>query len=118
MMRTIQLNHTILAFALGVCILSASSVNGQKVGVGAKPPKGAEVYFDGSRKMLDERWTYWKGPRFAGELPVKWTIVKDPVDKGTVLNANDPTAAGGKYGTADLVTKKEFRDFRAHALFR
>ena len=117
MMRTIQLNHTILAFALGVCILSASSVNGQKVGVGAKPPKGAEVYFDGSRKMLDERWTYWKGPRFAGELPVKWTIVKDPVDKGTVLNANDPTAAGGKYGTADLVTKKEFRDFRAHVEF-
>lgn len=85
--------------------------------VGAKPPKGATVYFDGSRKMLDDKWTYWKGPRFAGELPIKWTIVKDPVDQGTVLNANDPTAAGGKYGTADIVTNKEFRDFRAHVEF-
>jgi hypothetical protein len=39
------------------------------------------------------------------------------VDKGTVVNANDPTAAGGKYGSADIVTKKEFRDFRAHVEF-
>ncbi len=84
----------------------------QKKGVGAKPPKGAEVFFDGSRKMLDEKWTYWEGPRFAGTLPIKWQIVGD-----NVLNANDPTAAGGKYGAADIVTKKEFRDFRAHVEF-
>ena len=58
-----------------------------------------------------------KVPRLAATLPIKWTIVKDPVDNGTVVNANDPSAAGGKYGSADIVTKKEFRDFRAHVEF-
>jgi hypothetical protein len=100
--------------AFAVVIIPASA---QKTGVGVKSPRGAEVYFDGSRKMLDEKWTYWEGPRFAGELPIKWSIVNDPVDAGTVLNANDPTAAGGKYGSADIVTKKQFRDFRAHVEF-
>jgi hypothetical protein len=33
------------------------------------------------------------------------------------VNSNDPAAAGGKYGSADIVTKKEFRDFRAHVEF-
>lgn len=112
-------NYTSLAFSMVLAFMIAGYTSSaqKKVGVGVKAPKKAEVYFDGSRKMLDEKWTYWKGPRFAGELPIKWTIVKDPVDKGTVLNANDPTAAGGKYGTADIVTKKEFRDFRAHVEF-
>ncbi len=88
-----------------------------QVGVGAKKVKGAELFLDGSREMLDAKWTYWKGPRLAATLPLKWTIVKDPVDNGTVVNANDPAAAGGKYGSADIVTKKEFRDFRAHVEF-
>lgn len=88
-----------------------------QVGVGVKAPKSAEVYFDGSRKMLDEKWTYWKGPRLAATLPIKWFIVNDPVDKGTVLNTNDPAAAGGKYGAADIVTKDQFRDFRLHIEF-
>ncbi|WP_273210869.1 3-keto-disaccharide hydrolase [Runella zeae] len=88
-----------------------------QVGVGVKAPKNAEVYFDGSRKMLDEKWTYWKGPRLAATLPIKWFIVNDPVDKGTVLNTNDPAAAGGKYGAADIVTKDQFRDFRLHIEF-
>ncbi|MEK6782970.1 MAG: DUF1080 domain-containing protein [Bacteroidota bacterium] len=88
-----------------------------QVGVGVKAPKGAEVFFDGTRNMLDEKWTYWKGPQLAATLPIKWTIVKDPVDGGTVLNGNDPSAAGGKYGFADIVTKKEFRDFRMHVEF-
>jgi hypothetical protein len=88
-----------------------------QVGVGTKAPKDATLFLDGSREMLDSKWTYWKGPRLAATLPIKWTIVKDPVDNGTVVNANDPTAAGGKYGTADIVTKKEFRDFQAHVEF-
>ena len=86
-------------------------------GVGAKPVEGAEVIFDGTRKMLDEKWTYWKGPRFASELPIKWKIVKDPVDEGTVLMTDDPAAAGGKYGAADIVTKKKYEDFRLHVEF-
>jgi hypothetical protein len=88
-----------------------------QVGVGAKPIKGAEMYLDGSRQMLDSRWTYWNGPRLAATLPIKWIVVKDPVDNGSAVNSNDPTAAGGKYGSADIVTKKEFRDFRAHVEF-
>jgi hypothetical protein len=94
-----------------------ASISYSQTGVGAKPPKGAIIYFDGSRKMLDDKWTYWNGPRLSTSLPIKWTITKDPVDKGTVLNANDPAGAGGKYGAADIVTKKEFRDFRAHVEF-
>lgn len=88
------------------------------VGVGAKPVDGAEVVFDGSREMLDAKWTYWKGPRFASELPIKWKIVEDPVDKGgTVVMTDDPAAVGGKYGSADIVTKKAYKDFRAHLEF-
>ena len=87
------------------------------VGVGAKPINGAEVIFDGSRKMLDNKWTYWEGPRYSSSLPVKWKIVDDPVDDGTVMMTDDPAAAGGKYGTADLVTKKKYRDFRLHVEF-
>jgi hypothetical protein len=88
-----------------------------QVGVGAKAPAGAEVFFDGSREMLDARWTYWAGPRLSATLPIKWEIVNDPVDKGTAVSSNDPAGAGGKYGAADIVTKKEFRDFRAHVEF-
>jgi len=87
------------------------------VGVGAKPVPGAELIFDGSRQMLDEKWTYWEGPGFKSSLPIKWPIVDDPVDKGTVVMSDDPVAKGGKYGSADLVTKKAYRDFRLHIEF-
>lgn len=85
--------------------------------MGAKPVAGAEVIFDGTREMLDAKWTYWQGPRFASALPIKWKIVEDPVDEGTVLMTHDPAAAGGKYGAADIVTKKAYKDFRLHIEF-
>lgn len=103
-----------------VCLLSftqASAADPKKVGVGAKAPKSALVLLDGSRKSLDENWTYWQGPGFASSLPIKWKVVDDAVDKGTVVMTDDPAAAGGKYGAADIVTKKEFRDFRLHVEF-
>lgn len=100
-----------------LCLLFASPSLSAQVGVGAKPIKGAKTYFDGSRKTLDKNWTYWNGPRLAATLPIKWQIVNDPVDKGTAMNSNDPAAAGGKYGSADVVTKKAFRDFRLHVEF-
>ncbi|MBI5688599.1 MAG: DUF1080 domain-containing protein [Verrucomicrobia bacterium] len=87
------------------------------VGVGAKPLAGAEVIFDGTREMLDAKWTYWEGPRFASALPIKWKIVEDPVDRGTVLMSWDPAAPKGRYGAADIVTKKAYRDFRLHVEF-
>lgn len=105
--------------ALSICILFLGSflMPKEKTGVGTKAPKSAEVIFDGSQKMLNEKWIYWEGPRFAAQMPVKWKIVDDPVDKGTVANSNDPAAAGGLYGSADIVTKREYRDFRLHVEF-
>ena len=103
-------------FVIAVSVLLISC-NQPQVGVGIKAPSGAEILFDGSRQMLDENWTYWEGPRFAAELPIKWEIVNDPVDPGTVMNSNDPSAAGGLYGSADIVTKKKYRDFRLHVEF-
>lgn len=109
-----SLKNLFSVLLINLCL--ASSLHAQ-VGVGTKPEKGAEVFMDGSRKMLDEKWTYWKGPRLKAELPIKWTVVDDPTDKGTVINCFDAAAAGGLYGSADIVTKKEFRDFRAHVEF-
>ena len=84
----------VLAIA-SVCLPSAEAQT--EMGVGAQPIAGVEVLFDGSREMLDAKWTYWKGPRFSSALPIKWKIVPDPVDEGTVLMTDDPAAAGGSY---------------------
>jgi hypothetical protein len=111
------MKHTkLLPFFLALFTLSLNAAE-KSIGVGAKPLPGAEVVFDGSRAMLDEKWTYWEGPGFKSSLPIKWKIVDDPVDKGTVVMSDDPVAAGGKYGSADIVTKKAFRDFRLHIEF-
>ncbi|AQG79618.1 3-keto-disaccharide hydrolase [Spirosoma montaniterrae] len=110
-----------------LCCIALLPTAWAQVGVGAKPVAGAEVFFDGTRQMLDEKWTYWDGPRLSTTLPIKWFLVKDPVDgdqtqpdrtrPGMVLNTNDPAAAGGKYGAADIVTKKQFKDCRVHIEF-
>lgn len=86
-------------------------------GVGAKPVNGAEVILDGTREMLDQKWTYWQGPGFKSSLPVKWKAVEDPVDKGGAIQTDDRAADGGHFGAADIVTKKEYRDFRLHIEF-
>ena len=99
------------ALLLGVLPLTA------QVGVGVKAPIGADILFNGTREMLNEKWTYWEGPRLAASLPIKWELVDDPIDAGQVMNSNDPAAAGGKYGAADIVSKKKYRDFRLHVEF-
>jgi hypothetical protein len=102
-------------------LLAMATVAGKRaqaaVGVGAEPLPGAEVLFDGTRQMLDEKWTYWEGPGFQSSLPIKWPIVDDPVDEGAVIMSDDPAAAGGRYGAADIVTREKFRDFRLHVEF-
>jgi hypothetical protein len=113
-MKKLNLFFTLTCIAL----LSATFAATAQVGVGTAAPKKADVLFDGTRKSLDEKWIYWNGPRLKAKPPIKWTIVKDPVDgKNTVLNCNDPSSAGGLYGAADIVTKKEYRDFRLHIEF-
>jgi len=108
------MKRTLLFLAL---LAVSSTLALAQIGVGAKKPKDAHWLFDGSRQMLDEKWTYWESPRLAAQLPIKWAIQPDPAGKGTVLNSNDPAAAGGKYGAADIVTKQPFRDFRLHVEF-
>lgn len=110
------MKSTLILIAASIAFAAADE-NKNRIGVGAKPEAGAEVIIDGSRKMLDEKWTYWKGPRFSSSLPIKWKIVDDPVDEGTAVQTDDPAAKGGKYGTADIVTKKKYRDFRLHIEF-
>jgi len=106
-----------LAIFSSIVSAAASFAADKSIGVGSKPISGADVIIDGSRKTLDEKWMYWQGPGFKSSLPIKWKIMDDPVDKGTVIMTDDRAADGGKYGTADIVTKKAYRDFRLHIEF-
>jgi hypothetical protein len=110
------MNAPAILIALGTLAASAG-LSTADVGVGAPPLKGAHMLLDGSREMLDQKWTYWEGPRFSSSLPIKWKVIDDPIDGGTCVMTNDPASAGGKYGTADIVTKKAYGDFRLHIEF-
>ena len=103
--------------ALAVIQFSGCNTVKAQIGVGAKTPADAKVLIDGTRETLEREWKYWEGPGFATTYPIKWFVAKDPVDGGFAINTNDPTAAGGKFGSADIVTKQEFRDFRLHVEF-
>ena len=111
-----HLNKIVSLLVVVMGILISTTLRAQ-VGVGTSAPDGAQVLFEGSSDVLHEKWTYWEGPRLAATLPIKWAIQNDPADFGTVMNSNDPSAAGGKYGAADIVTKQKFRDFRLHVEF-
>jgi hypothetical protein len=124
-MKTLSL--TFIAFLSGISICScqnktsettkATSTEIVKLGVGAGPMEGAEMYMDGSKNILNEKWEYWEGPGFSAKYPIKWMAMKDEGTGKYVFNSNDPAAKGGKYGSADIVTKKKFKDFRAHVEF-
>lgn len=113
------MRYTSLVICLSMCLTTPLAVSTAQadVGVSAPAPSDAEILLDGSREMLDQKWTYWKGPRFGSSLPIKWKVVEDPIDKGTVIQSDDPAAAGGKFGAADIVTKQKFGDFRLHVEF-
>lgn len=116
-MKRNKLTAINLLLATGIILWGSTHHLFSQVGVGAQAPSDAKVLFDGSMQSMHMNWTYWQGPRFSAEMPIKWTIEDDPVDKGTVVNSNDPAAAGGKYGAADIVTQEKFRDFRLHVEF-
>jgi hypothetical protein len=112
-----RIDFVLLCVAL--CCVAASFARAG-VGVGAKPLPGAEMLFDGTREMLHAKWIYWEGPRFGARMPIKWPLVPDPLQQGTVLSTDDPAVpkeGAGKYGVADIVTKKPYRDFRLHVEF-
>src|SRR5512139_1416657 len=99
----IHLDRYLLLPFLAMLAVTSLGAEEKSVGVGAKAIAGAEVILDGSRQMLDAKWTYWEGPRFASSLPIKWKLVQDPVAGGTTISTFDPAAEGGKYGAADIV---------------
>ncbi|MCE7054584.1 DUF1080 domain-containing protein [Algoriphagus sp. AGSA1] len=112
------MNYTIFKrLSLSLALIASFTVANGQTGVGAKPVKGAKLYLDGSKKSLEKNWEYWEGPRFKAEMPIKWQEVTDPVGGGKAISSNDPAAAGGLYGAADIVTKDKFRDFHAHVEF-
>jgi hypothetical protein len=116
-MKTFEQNRfTILLSAILTLAWSGAAAD-KNLGVCAKPVPGAEVVLDGTRETLDAKWIYWEGPGFKAAMPVKWQIVPDPVEGGTCVSTDDRAAAGGKYGAADIVTKKAYRDFRLHIEF-
>lgn len=109
--------YLFLLWGLSVVLLPRAWAD---VGVGVKAPAGAEVLFDGTRQLLDEKWTYWEGPRCAATLPIRWPLVQDGTTGATVLSSDDPAVpkeASSRYGIADIVTKKTYRDFRLHVEF-
>ena len=108
---------SIVITCITLCLVLTNGCNEATVDIGAKAPAGAEILFDGSRESLDDSWIYWEGPRFAASMPINWKIVDDPVDKGTVMSSDDPAVVDYKYGSADIVTKKAYRDFRLHVEF-
>jgi len=114
-----QSKHNLLTILFSAILaLSGRKTAAEKnVGVGARPVPGAEVAIDGTRETLDAKWIYWEGPGFKSSMPIKWKIVPDPVDGGTCVMTDDRAADGGKYGAADIVTKKAYRDFRLHIEF-
>lgn len=116
-MRSWTTHNPLLHLTSFLLVIFVCQTAWSQVGVGTQPPSDAEILFDGSSDILHEKWTYWEGPRLAASLPIKWEIVDDPVDPGKVLNSNDPAAAGGKYGAADIVTQEKFNDFRLHVEF-
>ncbi len=112
-----QTSRRIHAIAIAILVTAHAFAADTGIGVGARPVPGADVIIDGTRGTLDAQWIYWEGPGFKSAMPIKWKIVEDAVDKGTVLMTDDRAADGGKYGTADIVTKKAYRDFRLHIEF-
>lgn len=111
-------SSSFISFLLLIFSALTISINtSAQTGVGAKCPKGAVLYFDGTPEMLHTNWEYWEGPRFSAQMPIKWEIVNDPINGSMVVNSNDPAGAGGKYGAADIVTRQKFRDFRLHVEF-
>jgi hypothetical protein len=77
--------------------------------IGTQAPAGADVPFDGTQESIDANWQMW--PK--AEMPITWSLVDSPTGEGKVLMTN----GGKRWGTHDLVTKKQYTDFEGHVEF-
>ena len=58
----------LVATAIFTLTMTLALPAADNIGVGAKPVKGADIILDGSRKMLNEKWTYWKEKMTGGNM--------------------------------------------------
>lgn len=77
--------------------------------IGIEAPEGADVPFDGSIESVKEHWAMWPKQ----DMNITWKVVKSPTDDGMTLM----TDGGKRWGTHDLVTKKNYHDFEGHVEF-
>ena len=94
--RTIILN-LILLFSLAILGCNGNGLNFNDrptgtIGIGSLPPADADVLIDGTRKLLDEKWTYWEGPRFSSSLPIG--LVPRLMAMTTSPQSSRPTSTG------------------------
>ncbi|MCG8586671.1 MAG: DUF1080 domain-containing protein [Pirellulales bacterium] len=119
-MKLQKATRTFVALAVLICFASTVTAAEKKTpeekpgydktkDVGAAPPKGADIPFDGTQKSIDENWQMW--PK--ADMAITWSLVDNPSGEGKVLMTN----GGKKWGTHDLVTKKKYKDFEGHVDF-
>lgn len=125
--------------------LQSSDFNGDlafksRLGVGAEPPRDAEVLLGGGsagggsagggggrggdstalQTQLTTLWKHWVGPyrqeRHMPDSPVIWKVMPE----GSVMTCcQSPADAGGVvWGINDLLTRKTYRDIRLHVEFK
>ena len=71
--------------------------------VGLQPPPHADILFDGTQQSIVDNWEMWPQRTMA----ITWSLVDNPIGGDKVLMTN----GGKKWGTHDLVTKKEIYRF-------
>jgi hypothetical protein len=76
------------------------------------------MILDGSQQMLEDKWMYWHGPNFnTSKVHLGWRSASDPLDTQTRCIQTDADVMTGNYGSADLVTRESYNDFRLHVEF-
>ncbi|MBN1818632.1 MAG: hypothetical protein JW828_14820, partial [Sedimentisphaerales bacterium] len=69
----------------------------KNVGLGVPPPDGADILIDGSRELLDVKWTYWEGPRLHTNHTIQkvWGGPNSGIDGGNDGGAGITDVPGG-----------------------
>lgn len=105
----VALNSSRVTFAQEVIPPANRPGYDQTKDVGAAPPEGADIPFDGTLESIEKNWEMWP----QSDMPITWSLVDNPSGEGQVLM----TDGGKRWGTHDLVTKKKYTDFEGHVDF-